>query len=199
MSNPFFKNHGPIKLSEIIKSLNINIGESYKDKEIHDIKDLSSSIDNDITFFHSKKYKDVAKKTKASFCLTTNNLKAELPKNCFALVVENVLVSTSKITSLFYPGAINDDFDKTVLDINDTEFTNKVTFGKNVLIGRNVLIGENCKIGHNTIIEKNVIIGDNCSLGSNIIIRNALISKLIELNKVIITDLFLALLNKNNI
>ena len=175
MSNPFFKNNGPYKISEIIKSLNINTGETYKDKEIYDIKDLASSVDNDITFFHSKKYKDVAKRTNASFCLTTKNLKSELPINCNPLIVENVLVSTSKITSLFYPDAINDDFDKTVKDITDTEFNTKVKFGKNVLIGNNVSIGENCKIGHNTIVEKNVSIGDNCSLGSNNIVRNTLI------------------------
>ena len=30
---------------------------------------------------NSKKYKDAAKKTKASFCITTENLKNELPKN----------------------------------------------------------------------------------------------------------------------
>ena len=175
MSNPFFKYCGPLKISEIIKTLNINLDEKYKDKEIHDIKDLASSTDKDITFFHSKKYKDFANRTKASFCLTTNNLKAELPKNCFALVVDNVLVCTSKITSLFYPDAINDDFDKTVIDINDTEFNIRVNSGKNVLIGKNVSIGKKCKIGHNTIIEKNVVIGDNCSLGSNNIIRNTII------------------------
>ena len=120
MVNPFFKSHGPLKLSEIVNSLNININDSYKDNEINDIKDLISSDDKDITFFHSKKYKDVAKKTKASFCITTNILKNELPKKCLALVVDNVLVSTAKITSLFYPDSINDNFDETVSSINDT-------------------------------------------------------------------------------
>ena len=37
-----------------------------------------------------------------------------LPKTCVPLIVENVLVSVSKITSMFYPDAINDDFDETV-------------------------------------------------------------------------------------
>ena len=175
MSNPFFKNHGPLNVSVITKSLNLSINDVFKDKEIHDIKDLVSSTKNDITFFHSKKYKDVAKKTKASFCLTTDILKTELPESCLALVVENVLVSTSKITSIFYPDSINDNFDETVSSINESNFQDKVSFGKNVLIGRNVLIGNNCKIGHNTIIEKNVVIGDNCSIGSNNIIRNTLI------------------------
>ena len=175
MSNPFFKNHGPIKISEIIKLLNININDQYKDQEIKDIKDLSSSNKNEITFFHSKKYKDVAKNTKASFCLTTDALKTFLPKSCLALVVENVLVCTSKITSIFYPDSINDNFDDNITSINDTNFKDKVSFGENVLIGKNVSIGNNCKIGHNTIIEKNVIIGDDCSIGSNSIIRNTLV------------------------
>ena len=63
MFNPFFKNYGPIKVSEIIRSLNINANNLFKDKEINDIKDLSASENNDITFFHSKKYRNVAKKT----------------------------------------------------------------------------------------------------------------------------------------
>ena len=44
-------------------------------KKINDIKDLFTSENNDITFFHSKKYKDIAKKTKASFCLTSESFK----------------------------------------------------------------------------------------------------------------------------
>ena len=181
MSNPFFKNQGPIKILEILKLLkleNKNLDNNYK---IHDIKDLLTSTKKDITFYHSKKYKELAKKTKASFCLTTLSLKNELPKTCFAIIVDNVLVSTSKITSLFYPDSVNDDFDKTVNIITDTKFDEKVSHGKNVLIGENVSIGINCKIGHNTIIEKNVIIGDNCSIGSNNIIRNTLIKNNVKI------------------
>ena len=175
MHHPFFKNQGPIKVSEIVTYLNININTINEDKQIHDIKDLTSSTKNDITFFHSKKYKDVAKKTKASFCLTTEVLKTELPNTCLPLVVKNVLVSTSKVTSIFYPESINDNFDETATQINDTIFKDKVSFGKNVLIGENVSIGNDCKIGHNTIIEKNVVIGDNCSIGANNIIRNTFV------------------------
>jgi len=174
MSNPFFKNQGPFKINDIIQILKLNININ-QNQEIYDIKDLVSSTKNDITFFHSKKYKDAAKKTRASFCLTTASLKIDLPKTCIALIVDNVLLSTSKITSLFYPDSVNDNFDETVISINDSKFKNKVIFGKNVLIGKNVSIGENCKIGHNTIIEKNVVVGDNCSIGSNNIIRNTLI------------------------
>ena len=181
MSNPFFKNFGPLKISEIIKILDIKINLKNKDFEIYDVKDLNSATKKDITFLHSKKYKDISKSTKASYCLTTKFLKSELPSNCIALVVENVLLSTSKVTSVFYPESVNDDYDETVVSINETQYQNKVKFGKNVMIGKNVTIGMNCKIGHNTIIESNVIIGDNCSIGSNNIIRNAVIQNNIKI------------------
>ena len=175
MSNPFFKNQGPFNFSEVISFLNIKSTKINEEFKINDIKDLQSSTDKDITFFHSKKYKDIAKKTKASVCLTTEVLKKELPETCIPLIVGNVLVSTSKLTSKFYPGSIHDEFDESVSLIEDTEFKSKIKFGKNTLIGKNVSIGSNCKIGHNTILEKNVVIGNNCSIGSNTIIRNSLV------------------------
>ena len=160
---------------DILSVLNLDNVDMDMDQKITDIKDLFTSNTNEITFFHSKKYKDIAKNTKASFCLTTENLKNELPKDCRPIIVENVLVSTSKVTAKFYPESINDNFDDTVIEIKDTEFKDKVKFGKNVLIGENVRFGNNCLIGHNAIIEKNVSIGNNCSIGSNCIIRNSFI------------------------
>ena len=110
MSNPFYKNHAPFKISLIYELLNIKINDLDQDKEVFDIKDLLTANDTEITFFHSKKYSEAAKKTKASFCITTDSLKHHLPKSCLPLAVKNVLVATSKVTSIFYPEAINDNF-----------------------------------------------------------------------------------------
>ena len=173
MINPFFKNHGPFSILEIIKLLKINLQITQKE-EVKNISDLISANVNDITFLHSKKYKDLANMTKASYCITTDTLIHDLPKSCVPLVVNNVLFSTSIVTEKFYPSAVNDNFDNSVQDISKTKFREKVKYGKNVLIGKNVSIGSNCSIGHNTIVEENVIIGDNCSIGSNSIIRNTI-------------------------
>jgi UDP-3-O-[3-hydroxymyristoyl] glucosamine N-acyltransferase len=181
MDNHFFKNNGPFRLRDILKDLSLENIDMYLEHDIIDIKDLQKSNSNEITFFHSKKYKEIAKNTKASFCLTTKNLQNELPAHCIPIIVDNVLVSTSIVTSKFYPDAIKDDFDVTVDLINNTKFSDKVKFGRNVLIGKNVSIGSNCLIGHNTIIEKDVVIGNNCSIGSNTIIRNTLIKNNIKI------------------
>jgi UDP-3-O-[3-hydroxymyristoyl] glucosamine N-acyltransferase len=176
MSNPFFKNNGPFLILDLLDILDIKDHNVRANTKINDIKDLFTSNKSDITFFHSNKYKEVAKKTKASVCITTESLKNELPSSCVYLVVENVLLSVSKITSTFYPDSINDNFDNTSIYIDQTNYKDKVIYGKNVLIGKNVSIGKNCKIGHNSIVEKNVSIGDNCLIGSNTIIRNSIIS-----------------------
>ena len=176
MSNLFYTNCGPIKISEILSLLNLKINVLNIDQSVNDIKDLYTAESNDISFFHSKKYQHLASNTKAAYCITTESLKNNLPKNCIPLIVENVLVSTSIVTAKFYPDSINDSFDNTAKEISETSYRSKVNFGKNVLIGKNVKIGKDCSIGHNSIIEKNVIIGNNCSIGSNTIIRNSLIN-----------------------
>jgi len=174
MTNPFFENHGPFKINEILKYISIKSHEP-NDYEIHDVKDLFTSTSKDLTFFHNKNYADLASKTKASYCITFNNLISYLPSSCKPIIVDNVLLSIANITKKFYPSSVTDDFDNEVIEIENTDYNKKVKFGKNVYIGKNVNIGKNCKIGHNSIIESNVIIGDDCSIGSNVILRNSLI------------------------
>ena len=175
MENPFFKNLGPFSIDTLLKKADVKNNENFKKDKIYNVKDLSSATNKDLTFFHSKNYSNLASSTKASYCLTLENLSQYLPSTCKKIIVDNVLLSIAKITAEFYPHSITDDFDNTVKDINKTIFKKKVNFGKNILIGKNVKIGKKCLIGHNSIIEKNVIIGDNCSIGSNVILRNTIL------------------------
>ena len=180
MINPFFIFKGPFKIDDLLRLSDVNNKENYRNTKVLNIADLASSTSKDISFFHSKKYELLASKTKASFCLTTKNLENILPKTCKKILVENVLISTAKITKTFYPSSITDDFEIHVKDINKSIYKKKVKYGKNVLIGKNVKIGKKCLIGHNTILENNVIIGDNCSVGSNVIIRNTIINNFVN-------------------
>ena len=175
MKNPFFKNNGPFEISKLLLLSKIENKKNLKKINVTDIKDLVTAKNTEITFFHSKKYEDLAAKTKALFCITTENLSKILPNKCHVIIVDNVLISTAMITNIFYPNAITDDFDINMREIEKTSFKKIVKFGKNVFLGKNVKIGKNCLIGHNTIIESNVEIGNNCSIGSNVIIRNTII------------------------
>ncbi len=102
MHNPFFKNEGPFEIDKLLKLSGLKNIDNFKNTKIHNIKDLSTSESKDITFFHSKKYLNLAFKTKAGFCVTTENLKNYLPSKCKKIIVNNVLIATAKITKLFY-------------------------------------------------------------------------------------------------
>ncbi len=162
-SNPFFKNNGPFKLSKLINT-------APEDVLIFDIKDLKDATDKDITFFHSIKYKELAKSTNAIACITKESLAKYLPSKCIKISNENVLLLAAQITEKFYPDSITDNNNYDLKPIHE-DFKN-LTAGKNTMVGSNVKIGSNTMIGHNTIIEKNVNIGNNCFIGSNVILRN---------------------------
>ena len=172
----FFVPKGPFYLNELCES---------KDKiKIFDIKTLDQASQKDITFFNSLDYKSHAKKTKASACVTTENLQQYLPDNCIKILVKNVLFSIAKISKKLYPDADVDYYDKTLINTStiSSKF-NSVIFGKNSFIGKNVKIGSNTSIGINTIIEHDVHIGKNCLIGSNVVIRNSIIG-----NDIVIQD-----------
>ena len=176
----FFSPKGPFYLKQLVDKLN---NDENKIK-VHDIKTLENATKKDITFFNSIDYKDSASKTRASVCITNNNLKVYLPKRCISIIVKNVLFSTAKISKKFYPSADLDYPDKTLSNSKKifSKFTS-VTFGKNIFIGKQVKIGKKTSIGSNTIIEHNVQIGRNCLIGSNVTIKNSIIG-----NDVVIQD-----------
>ena len=89
------------KIDKLLKLSGIKISNKFNNLKVYDIKDLSTSTDKDITFFHSKKYEFIAAKTKATYCITTKSLSHILPKNCLTIEVKNVLISTAEITKIF--------------------------------------------------------------------------------------------------
>ena len=146
MINPFFRNKGPFKINDLLELSNVNNKENFNKAKVLDIKDLISSTNKDISFFHSKKYELLASKTKASFFLTTDSLAHILPKTCKKIIIDNVLIG------------------------NNVKIGKKCLIGHNTIIESNVVIGNNCSIGsnviiRNTIINNSVSILDGCVIG----------------------------------
>ena len=174
--NKFFQNKGPFTLSHIATELNSDslLGESTL--KVFDIKDIISATPKDLTFLNNNKYKDDSLKTNALACITKKDLAKFLPNKCIKIIVSDVLLSTTKVSKLFYPTADMDYPDTSLSDASNLQDKYKnVLFGKNVLVGKNVKIGQNTKIGSSSVIESNVEIGENCTIGTNVTIRNTLI------------------------
>ena len=173
--NLFFKKRKNTYFYDILKNLNIKNKKNYKNILINDIQNLDQAGKNDITFFHSSKYKDLLKVTKSNIIITTSQLSYLLPKSKIKLIVDNVLISVAKITEYFYPNSLKDQFENDFISIDKNKIYKNVKFGSNVVIGKNVKIGKNTSIGHNSIIESNVRIGNSCNIGSNVIIKKSII------------------------
>ncbi len=150
--------------------------------KVNDIKPLNLAKKNEITFFDSVKYKDLASQTKASACITSQKLKEYLPNNTYKILVKNVLFELARVTKVLYPDS-DIDYPDLLLKKPIKSNHKKVKFGNNVLIGKKVKIGKNSIIGSNSIIESNVQIGKNCIIGSSVIIKNSIIG-----NNVVIQD-----------
>ena len=172
MINPFFKKKEKIRLNDILSKLDLK--KQKTNPIINDIKELEYASKDDITFFHSIKYFKTLTKSKSKFVITNKKFINAVPKNMQIIEVDNVLLSVSIITSLFYPKALDDNYDSEVFYVDKKKY-NKLKIGKNVLIGKNVKIGFNCTIGHNTIVERNVKIGNNCNIGCNVILKNTVV------------------------
>ena len=145
-----------------------------KNFNVENIKPLHKAVKGDISFFDSINYKELAKKTKASACITNEKIEKFLPSNTQRIIVKNVLFELSKILKIIYPSSDVDFSDKTLKKPKKKLFK-EVFFGNNVLVGKNVKIGKNSEIGSNSIIEHNVRIGKNCIIGYGVILRNTII------------------------
>ena len=179
----FFVKQGPFPLKEIIKTINCTSRFSHvKDFKIYGVESLINAKENDMTFLHSSKYRDISLKTKAAVCITSSNLSKFLPDKCIKLNVKNILLAVTQVSKMFYPKADLDYPDINLIDSN--EIKNKfpeVNFGKNVFIGKNVQIGKNTFVGSNSIIESNVKIGKNCVIGSLVTIKYSIIDNYVHI------------------
>ena len=68
--NFFFERKGPFLLTQIFDKINPD-----KNLKIYDVKSLDEAENSDITFLDKINYINIARFTKASYCLTTDKLK----------------------------------------------------------------------------------------------------------------------------
>ena len=105
------------------KKKNIKIKNAFpaydlkRDFIINNIRPLHQAQKNDVTFFDSIKYRNLAEKTKASVCITLDTLKGYLPNKIEKIIVKNVLVEVLNITKKIYPFSDVDYPDLTLLNL----------------------------------------------------------------------------------
>ncbi|WP_457622609.1 UDP-3-O-(3-hydroxymyristoyl)glucosamine N-acyltransferase [Persephonella sp.] len=173
-----------MKLSEIAKIVNGRLINLKEDIEIKSLAALENAVEGDLTFVASRKFFDLAHKTKASALLTKEELNIDKPQ----IIVENPDQAFYKIVEIFYPEEKIEGYisDKAVIGNNvhiedDVYIGDFVVIQDNVRIGRGTkiypfsFVGKNCVIGENTIIYPRVTLYPDVIVGKNVILHSGVV------------------------
>ena len=175
-----------IKFIEIKKLLEKNLlivnSRIPDNEEFINIKTLTNSSNQDLSFFSNHKYLNDLKKTNAKACLIEDKFKEFLPKHCQPIIVKDTYLALAYISSIFEN---NIESNGQISKLSSIDVKTKIK--KNVQINpfiiihantelcENVYIGSNSTIGPNVIIGKNSIIEDNVTISNSIIMENCII------------------------
>ena len=173
----FYTNFGPFSLSELALKIDADF-HGDESKKLLDISSLAEANDNEISFYHSSKYKDDFNITKAGAIVVDKSCNIESRRNY--LVVDDPYVAMAKIASIFYPNCEYQNFYYNENQLMKS-FDKSVKCSKNVFIHKKCNIGKNCEIGSFVQIGPGVSIGDNCLIGDNVSIYYAKISDNVKL------------------
>ncbi len=161
-------------LKEICEAIGVDYqGENFP---IEGLNTLESASQDELSFFHNKKYQKDLPNTNAKAVLIEEKFANELPKDVIALVTDEPYLKFALATALFAPKPSTASTPPKLF--GECDIDPSVRFGKNVTIGTGTVImagsyiGDNSTIGANSLIYPNVTIYHNVSIGNDCIIHS---------------------------
>ena len=173
-----------IEIKEILEKNSLEVNSNVSENEIFfNLKTISNSSENDLSFFSNIRYLNNLKQIKAKACLIEEKFINYLPDNCYPIIVKDPYLALAIISNLFN----DENFQSNGIISKNTSIDSNSKIEKNVQINpftiifhnteikESTYIGSNSNIGPNVIINKNVVIHDNVSISNSIIMDNCII------------------------
>ena len=173
-----------IEIKNLLKENSLEIKSEISNEEIFfNIKTISNSSNNDLSFFSNLKYLNDLKNIKAKACLIEDKYIEFLPKNCKPIIVKDPYLALALITNVFNEEIYksNGVISKNSIVNSKSKIHNNVQINdfslinENTEIFENTYIGSNSNIGPNVVIKNNVVIHDNVSISNATIMDNCII------------------------
>ncbi len=173
-----------IEIKNLLKENSLEIKSEISNEEIFlNIKTISNSSIDDLSFFSNIKYLNDLKNIKAKACLIEDKYIEFLPKNCKPITVKDPYLALALITNVFNEEIYksNGVISKNSIVNSKSKIHNNVQINdfslinENTEIFENTYIGSNSNIGPNVVIKKNVVIHDNVSISNATIMDNCII------------------------
>lgn len=157
------------KLSNILSKIDkvVAVEHGAQDILVQDIAPLGQSNTGSLTYYSSKKHREIAQKTKAGACFVTPDLKADLPASTVPLVVDNPRVAFALSAASLYAEITHQDMDATSRGALGARVHATATIGCDAQIGKNTTIGAHAYVG------PGVTIGDDCYIAPGAVIEKA--------------------------
>ncbi len=172
------------EIKGILEKNSLEVSSKLSEKEIFfNLKTISNSSENDLSFFSNIRYLNDLKKIKAKACLIEEKFISFLPENCYPIIVKDPYLALAFVSNLFN----DENIQSNGIISNNTSINTNSKIEKNVQINsftiisynteikEGTYIGSNSSIGPNVIINKNVVIHDNVSISNSIIMENCII------------------------
>ena len=162
------------KLSEIASKIGAKLAGS--DKKISSLATLKDAKSGDLSFFHSSKYFEDLKNTKASAVLVEEDYLKDVPEGVTPVVCDDTYLRFANATALFAPKiSVKNDTPKVgegsqIADL--ARFGENVTIGKNTIVMAGCYLGDNVRVGDDCIIYPNVTIYHDCKIGNRVILHS---------------------------
>ena len=119
-----------IEIKKILEKNSLEVSSELSENEIFsNLKTISNSSENDLSFFSNIRYLNDLKKIKAKACLIEKKFIKYLPDNCYPIIVKDPYLALAFVSNLF-----NDE-----------------------IIRSNGIISNNTSIDSNSKIDKNAL------------------------------------------
>ena len=162
-----------MKISEIAKILELEF--SGEDIEISGMNTLMSAKNDEISFFHNKKYLKELPHTKAGAVILDKEFAKYLPEGVVALLTNEPYLKMAILSEKFAKPLFREG-EKVISETAQIEDNVNIgggsKIGENSIIMSGVTIGGDVKIGDNVIIYPNVTIYNDTKIGDNVIIHS---------------------------
>ncbi len=171
MADPrFFNNHGPIKLGELARIADAELGPHCDpDRLIHDVAPLDVAGPDELSFLDNPKYVDAFRSSNAGACVVAAKLAGDAPSGMAVLLSERPYRSYAHIAKAFYPDAKSEAPNVHLSAIVDPAATigRDCAIGANAVIAADVVLGDRVRIGAGAVIDTAVSIGAETDIGAN--------------------------------
>lgn len=164
----FQKKEGGLSLQELASCAEIALPEGVDNTKVfHDVADLESATEKDISWAFIPSVRDQLKATKAGAVIVPEKFKDLVPQGTIALVSKDAHRSYGLAASAFYPNHIEPYISPAAHIDSSAQLGEGCRVEAGAVIGKNVKLGPMCHIRANAVIEDGVEMGAMCIVGAN--------------------------------